>query len=54
MEKKWYKAKSVEDKLDILARQNVSLGGLVLMLVAVSGDKSFGSSIVRTLSLRNL
>ena len=28
MEKKWYKAKSVEDKLDMLARQNVSLGGL--------------------------
>jgi len=48
------KAKSVEDKLDILARQNASLGGLVLMSVAVSGDKSFGSSIVRALSLRNL
>jgi len=48
------KAKSVEDKLDILARQNTSLGGLVLMSVAVSGDKSFGSSIVRALSLRNL
>ena len=28
MEKKWYKAKPVEDKLDMLARQNVSLGGL--------------------------
>ena len=48
------KAKSVEDKLDMLARQNASLGGLVLMSVAVSGDKSFGSSIVRALSLRNL
>ena len=48
------KAKSVEDKLDILARQNASLGGLVLMSVAVSGDKSFGSSIVKALSLRNL
>ena len=48
------KVKSVEDKLDILARQNASLGGLVLMSVAVSGDKSFGSSIVRALSLRNL
>ena len=48
------KAKSVEDKLDMLARQNASLGGLVLMSVAVSGDKSFGSSIVRVLSLRNL
>jgi len=48
------KAKSVEDKLDILARQNASLGGLVLMSVAVSGDKSFGSSLARALSLRNL
>ena len=48
------KSKSIEDKLDMLARQNASLGGLVLMSVAVSGDKSFGSSIVRALSLRNL
>ena len=48
------KAKSVEDKLDMLARQNASLGGLVLMSVAVSGDKSFGSSLARALSLRNL
>ena len=51
MEKKWYKAKSVEDELDMLARQNVSLGGLVLMSVAVSGDKSFGSSIAKGLGL---
>ena len=48
------KSKLVEDKLDMLARQNASLGGLVLMSVAVSGDKSFGSSIARVLSLRNL
>ena len=48
------KAKSVEDKLDILARQNASLGGLVLMSVAVSGDKSFGSSLAKALSLRNV
>jgi len=48
------KAKSVEDKLDMLARQNASLGGLVLMSVAVSGDKSFGSSLAKALSLRNL
>ena len=48
------KAKSVEDKLDMLARQNAGLGGLVLMSVAVSGDKSFGSSIVKALSLRNV
>ena len=44
------KAKSVEDKLDMLARQNASLGGLVLMSVAVSGDKSFGSSIAKGLT----
>ena len=48
------KAKSVEDKLDMLARQNAGLGGLVLMSVAVSGDKSFGSSLVKALSLRNV
>ena len=48
------KAKSVEDKLDMLARQNTSLGGLVLMSVAVSGDKSFGSSLAKALSLRNV
>jgi hypothetical protein len=48
------KAKSVEDKLDMLARLGVSLGGLILMSVAVSGDKSFGSSIARALSLRNI
>ena len=48
------KAKSVEDKLDMLARQNASLGGRGLMSVAVSGDKSFGSSLAKALSLRNL
>ena len=48
------KAKSVEDKLDMMARQNASLGGLVLMSVAVSGDKSFGSSLAKALSLRNV
>ena len=48
------KAKSVEDKLDMLARLGVSLGHLILMSVAVSGDKSFGSSIAKALSLRNI
>ena len=48
------KAKSVEDKLDMMARQNASLGGLVLMSVAVSGDKSFGSSLAKAVSLRNV
>ena len=53
-EREVVKAKSVEDKLDMLARLGVSLGGLILMSVAVSGDKSFGSSIARALSLRNI
>ena len=35
----------------MLARQNVSLGGLVLMSVAVSSDKSFGFSIAKGLGL---
>ena len=48
------KAKSVEDKLDMLARQNASLGGLVLLVIANSGDKSFGSTLAKGLSLRNL
>ena len=48
------KSKSVEDKLDMLARQNASLGGLVLLAIANSGDKSFGSTLVKGLSLRNL
>ena len=48
------KAKSVEDKLDMLARQNASLGGLVLLAIANSGDKSFGSTLAKGLSLRTL
>ena len=48
------KSKSVEDKLDMLARLGVSLGGLILMSVAVSGDKSFSSSIAKALSLRKI
>ena len=48
------KTKSVEDKLDMLARQNASLGGLVLLAIANSGDKSFGSTLAKGLSLRNL
>ena len=48
------KSKSVEDKLDMLARQNVSLGGLVLLAIANSGDKSFDSTLAKGLSLRNL
>ena len=48
------KSKSIEDKLDMLARQNTSLGGLVLLAIANSGDKSFGSTLAKGLSLRNL
>ena len=48
------KAKSVEDKLDMLARLGVSLGGLILIGVANSGGKSFGSSIAKALSMRGL
>ena len=48
------KSKLVEDKLDMLARQNASLGGLVLLVIANSGDKSFGSTLAKCLSLRNL
>ena len=48
------KSKLVEDKLDMLARQNASLGGLVLLAIANSGDKSFGSTLAKGLSLRDL
>ena len=48
------KSKSVEEKLDMLARQNASLGGLVLLAIANSGDKSFGSILAKGLSLRNI
>ncbi len=48
------KARSVEDKLDMLARLGVSLGGLILIGVANSGGKSFGSSIAKALSMRGL
>ena len=48
------KARSVEDKLDMLARLGVSLGGLILIGVANFGGKSFGSSIAKALSMRGL
>lgn len=44
------KSTSIEDKLDLLAKQNVALSGLVLMSVAISGNKSFMSSIVKGFS----
>ena len=48
------RAKRVEDKLDYLARQNGALSGLVLMSIAVSGDKSFMSTLSKGLSLRKV
>ena len=48
------KARSVEDKLDMLARLGVSLGRLISIGVANSGGKSFGSSIAKALSMRGL
>ena len=47
-------AKRLEDKIDALAKQNVSIGGLVLMSVAVSGGKSLGSLVAKGLSIRGL
>ena len=52
--KKVIKAKSIEDKLDLMAKQNVSIGGLVLMSVAVSGGKSFLSLVSKGLSNRGI
>ena len=48
------KAKTVEEKLDLMAKQNVSIGGLVLMSVAVSGGKSFLSLVSKGLSNRGI
>lgn len=48
------KAKDIDDKLDYLARQNGALSGLVLMSIAVSGDKSFMSTLSKGLSLRKV
>tara|TARA_Y100000593_G_scaffold33927_2_gene66625 strand:+ start:390 stop:665 length:276 start_codon:yes stop_codon:yes gene_type:complete len=52
--KRVVKSKTVEEKLDMLARLGVSIGGLVLMDIAVSGDKSFGSLIAKGLSMRSI
>ena len=48
------KAKTVEEKIDLMAKQNVSIGGLVLMSVAVSGGKSFLSLVSKGLSNRGI
>ena len=33
------RSKSVQDKIDAMAKLNVSVGGLALMAIAVSGEK---------------
>ena len=48
------RSKSIEDKLDAMAKQNVSVGGLALMSIAVSGEKSFTSLIVKGISTRKI
>lgn len=48
------RARSVEDKIKYLAKQNGALSGLVLMSIAVSGDKSFLGSLSKGLSLRKV
>ena len=48
------RAKDIDAKLDYLARQNGALSGLVLMSIAVSGDKSFMSTLSKGLSLRKV
>jgi len=48
------RSKSIEDKLDAMAKQNVSVGGLALMSIAVSGEKSFTSLIAKGISTRKI
>ena len=48
------RSKSIEDKLDAMAKMNVSIGGLVLMSIAVSGEKSFTSLIAKGISTRKI
>ena len=48
------RAKSVEDKLDALARQGVAIANLAIMSVAVSGEASGMSKLATGLSLRSI
>lgn len=48
------KSKSVEDKLDNIARLGVDLASLVLMSIASSGKRSLVSNIAKVLSLRSI
>lgn len=46
--------RKLDDKLNAIARQNGALAGLMLINIAVSGDKSFMGNIAQGLSVRGL
>ena len=48
------RSKSVEDKLDAVARQNVAVANLAIIAVAVSGEASGMSKLAQGLSLRSI
>ena len=48
------RSKSIQDKIDAMAKLNVSVGGLALMAIAVSGEKSFTSLIAKGMSARKI
>ena len=48
------RAKSVEDKLDALARQGVAIASLATMSVASSGEDSAMSKVATAVSVRSI
>ena len=48
------RAKSVEDKLDALARQGVAIASLATMAVASSGEDSSMSKVATAVSVRSI
>lgn len=48
------RSRSIDRKMDALARMMVASSGLALMSVAVSGDSSFMSKLAGALSFRNI
>lgn len=48
------RSKSIKDKLDSIAKQNVCVGSLALMSIAVSGGDSFTSSIAKLMTTRKI
>ena len=48
------RAKSVEDKLDSLARQGVAIASLATMAVASSGEDSAMSKVATAVSIRKI